>query len=164
MGAMSTLHRLFKASPLPRLGFHLSQALTRVRRPVTLGVRTVVHDGDGRLCLIRHTYRPGWHFPGGGVKRWETLEQAALRETREEAGVAADRADRLIGLYANFRPERSDHVFLYEIRDWQPVTVQSLEIAEVAFFAIDDMPSDISGPTRRRLDEMAGRRVADGYW
>lgn len=158
------LVRLFKASPLPRLGFHLSQALMRLRRPVTLGVRTVVYDGSGRICMIRHTYRPGWHFPGGGVKRWETMEQAALRETREEAGVAAEHVAHMIGLYANFRPERSDHVVLYEIREWQPVPMHSLEIAEVAFFAPEAMPADISGPTRRRLDEMAGRRQADGLW
>src|SRR3546814_6227874 len=33
---------------------------------MTLGSRVMVVDGD-KVLLIRHTYVPGWQFPGGGV-------------------------------------------------------------------------------------------------
>lgn len=160
---MNRLLTALKGTAVPRLGFHASQALMRLRRPVTLGVRAVVWDGE-RVCLIRHTYRPGWHFPGGGVKRWETLEAACRRETREEAGVAIDRFARLVGLYANFRPERSDHVALFEAAAWRPVAHASFEIAEVGFFAPDRLPPDTSPATRRRLDELTADAAPSMHW
>lgn len=57
---------------------------------------------DGRVLLVRRAIEPGygtWVFPGGHVDRGETVEAAALRETREEAGVEAE-IDGLLGLYS----------------------------------------------------------------
>lgn len=161
---MTPVFAWLKATPVPRLGFHASQALMRLRRPVTLGVRAVVWDAAGLVCLIRHTYRPGWHFPGGGVKRRETLEAACVREAREEAGVAIGRIARLVGLYANFRPERSDHVALFEAADWQPVAHASFEIAEVAFVDPGRLPADTGPATRRRLAELASGTPPAQHW
>ena len=50
------------------------QSVTRFFRTVqwlfgasTMGVRTLVVDELGQILLIKHTYMPGSHFPGGGV-------------------------------------------------------------------------------------------------
>ncbi len=57
---------------------------------------------DNKLVLLKRGIQPGygkWVFPGGYVDRGEELEQAAIRETREETGVDV-RIDGLVGAYS----------------------------------------------------------------
>lgn len=75
--------------PLFRAAHYLYRAKWRLLRPITTGVRVMVLNGD-QVLLIRHTYQRGWFMPGGGLKRNETLEEAARRELREETGLRAD--------------------------------------------------------------------------
>jgi ADP-ribose pyrophosphatase YjhB (NUDIX family) len=62
----------------------------------------VVFSVDGGILLVRRAIHPAygkWVFPGGYVDRGETLEAAALREVREESGLAV-RLTRLLGAYS----------------------------------------------------------------
>ncbi|MFN8177113.1 MAG: NUDIX domain-containing protein [bacterium] len=57
---------------------------------------------QGGVFLTRRGIEPGygrWTFPGGYVDRGETVEAAAVRETREETGCEVD-LDDLLGLYS----------------------------------------------------------------
>src|SRR5437763_15513348 len=57
---------------------------------VTLGVSAVIRDAQGRLLLLRHTYRrPAWGLPGGLARRGEPPQEALARELREELGTVA---------------------------------------------------------------------------
>jgi 8-oxo-dGTP pyrophosphatase MutT (NUDIX family) len=134
------------------------QAYWRLSRSLTMGAQGVVLDAEGRVLLVRHTYRPGWHFPGGGVERNETTLDALTRELAEEAGVAIDEQPQLFAIYSNFTFFPSDHIALYVVRNWrQPVTPQpNREIAEVGLFGLDALPEGTIGPVRRRLAEVVG--------
>ena len=46
----------------------------------------------GRLLTVTEDVCPGWHLPGGRVHLHETVEDALLRETREELGIAVPMA------------------------------------------------------------------------
>lgn len=46
----------------------------------------LVQNAAGDLLLVR-TYKRGWEVPGGQVEIGESLIEAAVRETQEEAGV-----------------------------------------------------------------------------
>ena len=155
---MTARHRL------PRLLFRLHSVYLRLRRPRTLGVRMIVTDPDRGVLLVRHTYRPGWFFPGGGVKKWETLPDAAVREAWEETGVRVARVDRLLGVYSNFAVDKCDYVAVYVAGDWTQETQRSFEIAETGFFRPDALPAETSDATRRRLDELWNGRSVSTDW
>jgi ADP-ribose pyrophosphatase YjhB (NUDIX family) len=57
-----------------------------------VGVSAVVVRGE-RVLLVRYAYgdrRGMWTLPGGYARQDETLDQAALRELREEAGLSGE--------------------------------------------------------------------------
>jgi 8-oxo-dGTP pyrophosphatase MutT (NUDIX family) len=142
------------------------QRYWRLTRGLTMGAQALVLDADRRVLLIRPTYKPGWHFPGGGVERNETAALAVRRELEEEAGVIADSEPELFSLYANFRAFPSDHVALFLIEQWrQPrVPEPNREIAEVGFFAREALPPDTVGAVRRRLAEVVDGQPVSLDW
>jgi 8-oxo-dGTP pyrophosphatase MutT (NUDIX family) len=137
-----------------RAAFVAHRRLWRLRA-VTLGVRAIVLDDAGRVLLVRHTYTPGWYFPGGGVDRGETAEDAVIRELREEGAMECLGRPVLHGIYRHVALER-DHVACYVIRDVAPIpgARPDWEIAEAGFFPTDTLPSGTTNATRARLDEV----------
>lgn len=138
-----------------------------VRRRMVLGTRAALLDGD-RVLLLRHTYMPGWHFPGGGVEPGETAEEAARREAEEETGLRVEGSMRLLGLYLqkNEATDR-DHVAVYvgrSFREVQPFRPNS-EIAEIGWFPMDALPDGVNPGTARRIAEIAsGTGDLPGFW
>jgi ADP-ribose pyrophosphatase YjhB (NUDIX family) len=55
---------------------------------------------DGRVLLCRHK-RGGYDLPGGGMEIDESIEQAAVREVKEETGVNAE-FEKLLDARENF--------------------------------------------------------------
>lgn len=136
---------------LANQAYHLHLFLTR---PVTLGVRVILVD-EGEILLVKHTYHPGWLLPGGGVKRGETLEQAAVREVREETGLIFSTV-RLHGMYTNFHEYKSDHIAVFVGTGFDPSHLRRdpWEIEDARFFPIGDLPEDIRPGHRRRIEEL----------
>jgi 8-oxo-dGTP pyrophosphatase MutT (NUDIX family) len=52
-----------------------------------VGAICVIERADGRLLLVRQSYRRHWGFPGGLLQRRETVEDGARREVLEEVGL-----------------------------------------------------------------------------
>ncbi|MBB3607214.1 NUDIX domain-containing protein [Rhizobium sp. BK602] len=141
---------------------HAYFALTR---SMTMGVRAACFDGEGRIFLVRHSYTPGWHMPGGGVERHETVEQALAKELREEGNLVISGRPQLFHVYFNNRTSKRDHVVFFraQVEQTAPRRPDS-EIVESGFFALDALPPGTTKATYRRLKELEGGEPPASYW
>lgn len=135
-------------------------------RGMTMGVRVIAINEQKQVLLVRHGYTPGWHLPGGGVDRGETMQEAASRELEEETGYRVDGAMVLRGMSYNQRQWRGDHVGVFvagAIARQREIT-PGFEIAEMGFFGLDALPEGTTRGTRARLAEWQEGREVDPCW
>jgi ADP-ribose pyrophosphatase len=136
-----------------------------LRRGMTLGVRAACFDRNGRIFMVRHTYVLGWYLPGGGVERHETVLQALEKELREEGNLVMTAAPQLFHVYYNRLVSKRDHVLFYRVAVEQTAPRQpDREIAESGFFALDDLPKDVTSATLRRIRELTGQEPPSDMW
>ena len=110
-------------------------------RPIRMGVRVVMIEDD-KAWLVRHTYLSGWYLPGGGLKKWEALDQAAKREAREETGAELGKIS-LLGVFTSYAQWKTDHTSVFLCKDFKFVGGSDAEIAEMRAFPIDELPEDM---------------------
>lgn len=152
-----------RLEPLIRRAMHV---YWRFARGLTLGVRAVVLDGEGRIFLVQHSYIAGWHLPGGGVEPGETIGEALARELKEEGNIDLTGPPAMHGVHFNRRASRRDHVVVFVVRAFRQdaAPVPNREIVAHGFFAPDALPPDTSAGTRARIAEVLVGAAAGVEW
>jgi ADP-ribose pyrophosphatase YjhB (NUDIX family) len=155
------IRRFFEPALRRVLHFHW-----RFSRGLTIGVRGLVFDAQGRVFLVKHSYVTGWHLPGGGVEHGETLIAALTRELREEGNIELLGPPELYGIYWNRRIAWRDHVALYVVRSFRQTAPPqpNSEIVAHGFFAPDAFPDGTTVSTRARVTEVLGGRDPAEIW
>lgn len=112
----------------------------------------VIVDQQGKILLVHQTYgEKKWNLPGGTRERGEAPWETVVRECKEEINVTIQPADCVLsGLY--YWPHRDAYHFTFLIRNWTGVPKpDNVEIDQVAFFPIYQLPSPISNFTIQRI-------------
>ncbi|HJU06108.1 MAG TPA: NUDIX hydrolase [Nitrospiraceae bacterium] len=103
---------------------------------------------DGRLLLLKRGIEPAygkWVFPGGFVDRGERVEEAAVRETREESRVEV-RISRLLNIYSYPNHPVIIIVYVGEVIGGRPDAGD--ETLEAHTFAAHEIPwNDLAFPS-----------------
>ncbi len=111
-------------------------------RPLGDSVKIVIRH-NGKVLLIRNSYGiKFWTLPGGGVKKGETLEEAAIRETKEEVGIELSPKDlKLRGSVRYFADYRRTTVWVFKAEVKNPgIYLGGVEIDEAKWFAPKAIP------------------------
>ncbi|HVZ69654.1 MAG TPA: NUDIX domain-containing protein [Rhizomicrobium sp.] len=139
-------------------------AAQAVVAPVAYGAHAMIEDGQGRMLLVRHTYMPGWFFPGGGVNRGEPAIDAVKRELKEEVGLERCETCDLFGLYTRKHIWTTNVIALFHVKGATLNFRPNAEIAEAKFFPLDAPPVGAGPGPLRRFAELRGETPKSGYW
>jgi 8-oxo-dGTP diphosphatase len=103
---------------------------------------------EGRVLLIKKSYRKRWSVPGGMVNKGETWKQAAVRETFEEVGLQIHEKDLMfiVEVAGDIGPRDRAHFFQVEIDGPVDIEIDRREIRIAEFVEPEEA-------LKRTLDE-----------
>lgn len=108
-----------------------------VTRPATQGACVAVWC-EGKVLLVRNSYRKEYGFPGGFVKKGEKSSTSASRELLEEVGLALTSEQlRLAGQSTFFHECKEDTASLYEteLAHFPQLKIDKREVVEALFLS-----------------------------
>ncbi|MFZ0090184.1 MAG: NUDIX hydrolase [Solirubrobacteraceae bacterium] len=132
------------------------------RIPASAGA--LIFDQQGRLLILKPSYKKGWTIPGGQIEAGgESPWAACQRETREECGIQVTRGRLVCVDFLRPKATRPGGVrFLFDCgefsdRQLSAIRLQEAEIEEYRLAGLTDALALLSGPLRRRVSAAAGR-------
>jgi 8-oxo-dGTP pyrophosphatase MutT (NUDIX family) len=122
--------------------------------------------GSQVAALIGRIDRRGrtlWSLPKGHIELGETAEQTAIREVAEETGIQGDVLASLGSIDYWFvtegrRVHKTVHHYLLRFLGGE-LSDHDLEVSEVAWVPLDELPSRLAYADERRLAEVAGELI-----
>jgi 8-oxo-dGTP diphosphatase len=134
------------------------QLLWLLNAHFVVGAVALIHDGNGRVLVAKHTYRggPPWGLPGGWVRRGEDPAQTVVREIREETSLEVEIAAPL-----TVRSEGPAHLTLvYRARLTGGTFRPSAEVTEIQFLERGVWPRGLRADHRALIETFGWRAVS----
>ena len=127
------------------------------RGKVWLGVCAIVENTQGEWLVVKKSYsglKGRWSLPAGFVQEGETINEAVIREVKEETGIDCF-VKGLVGFRSGvIRGEISDNMaILYcdKVQESQPIIIQEREILEAHWMS----------PEQLAVDELANKMLKE---
>ncbi|MFY4775503.1 NUDIX domain-containing protein [Metabacillus sp. RGM 3146] len=116
------------------------------RGKVWIAVAGLVTDAEGNWLVVKKKYgglKGKWSLPAGFVNHNETIDQAIVREIKEESGVMAE-LEGVIGIRSGVIKEKiSDNMIIFKLKAPQTeVMAQEKELFEAAFIHPETLKKD----------------------
>lgn len=116
---------------------------------IGIGATTLVFNNNGELLLNLRSDTNTWGIPGGSMELYETIEETAIRELKEEAGITAEDLELvsvLSGKDYYFEYPNGDKmctvIVLFKILNYSgDIVVSDNESKELKFFSLDNLPN-----------------------
>ena len=120
------------------------------QRRFTASVGAIIFNEEGRILLLEHVFRAdrGWGIPGGFLSKGEQPEAALRRELREEIGIEVRDVELLFARTLSQPPQIE---FYFRAKAFGRPEPCSFEIKSASWFAIDDLPIELSRDQRRLI-------------
>jgi 8-oxo-dGTP pyrophosphatase MutT (NUDIX family) len=134
-------------------------ALRNARATSAGGVVHRTVEGHLQIVLVHRRHPPLWALPKGTPNAGETLEETALRETREETGLQVEveapiRAISYVFVRGRMRFHKSVHFFLMRAMGGA-LADHDHEFDEVAWLPLDEAMGLMTHATERAIVEEA---------
>lgn len=116
---------------------------------IGVGATTLVFNDKNELLLNLRTDTNTWGIPGGSMELNETIEETAIRELKEEAGISADKLELVSVLsgkdyyleYPN-GDKMCTVIILFKVLNYTGnIKVSDNESKQLKFFALNNLPN-----------------------
>ena len=114
-------------------------------------------DEQGRVLLVKPTYKPGWEIPGGIVELNESPKQCCQREVQEEIGLERKIGELLAVDYNSQTNEKTESLmFIFNggvlsPQDIEMIQLRNDELSGFGFFTTEDLSVEMTGSLRKRV-------------
>ncbi len=123
------------------------------RKNPFITVDVIISTGNGIILIKRKNPPPGWAIPGGFVDYGESLEDAVIREAKEETGLDI-KLTRQFHTYSDpKRDSRQHNVSTVFIAKGEGIPKAASDAKEVRLFAKDNLPENLCFDHRQILSD-----------
>ena len=137
-----------KKSTCPKCGSEVD----KYRNPFPT-VDVIIRTGNGIVLIERKNEPHGWALPGGFVDYGESLENAAMREAKEETGLELTNLAQFHAYSAPDRDPRQHNISIVFAADGKGNLMAGDDARGARIFSLDQLPSQLCFDHEKILQE-----------